>query len=84
MSKVEWAPMKSTEWQTFDISKIIIGDLYLCEVSHHNGTVSYQAGVFRLTGDGRPIGNIGGRFHFDCKITRVANIQHLVPEDTDE
>lgn len=76
--------MSGLVWEPFGTAKVVVGDTYLCEVASRREPFRYETGRFFVNSEGRVFGIIGGRFHFDCEVTRISNIQHLIPEVDDE
>ncbi len=71
---------KMMEWHKFtNAAEIPVGELCLFVVSSYDRDTEVHSGAMHRDGNGNPLGNIGGRFHFDwTKIHQWVSIQHLV------
>lgn len=66
------------EWNEWTNDSVVpIAKWLLVEIADSH--FAYQTAIFRHDSKNNPLGTVGGRFHFDCKIKRWADISHLMP-----
>lgn len=73
----EGKPVTGLTWNKWtDAKDVPIGKWLLVEIE--DDAFTYQTAIFRCDRKGHPFGSVGGRFHFDCKIKRWADMTHLL------